>query len=129
MKRPDVVARITAARELGDLSENADYEAARHDQSFIEGRIQTLEDMIERASIIDEKQTGDAVHFGSTVVVERDGHQERFTIVGPTEANPREGRISHASPIGQALLGKRAGDEVVVTSPAGQTSYRVVELA
>jgi transcription elongation factor GreA len=131
VKRPDVVARIRAARELGDLSENADYEIARHDQSFIEGRIRTLEDMIERASIIDQVQVGDAVHFGSTVVLDRDGQgaQERFTIVGPAEANPREGRISHASPIGQALLGKRAGDEVVVTSPGGDTRYRIVEIA
>jgi transcription elongation factor GreA len=129
VQRPDVVRRISAARELGDLSENADYEIARHDQSFIEGRIRTVEDMIERASIIDQAPVGETVHFGSTVVLDRDGHQERFTIVGPTEANPREGRISHVSPIGQALLGKRVGDEVVVSSPAGQTSYKVVELA
>ena len=129
VKRPDVVARISAARELGDLSENADYEIARHDQSFIEGRIQTLEDMIERASIIDAVQTGDAVHFGSTVVLERDGQRERFTIVGPTEANPREGRISHVSPIGQAVLGKRSGDEVVVATPGGEQRYRITELS
>ncbi len=129
VQRPDVVARIRAARELGDLSENADYEIARHDQSFIEGRIRTVEDMIERASIIDQAPVGETVHFGSTVVLNRDGQRERFTIVGPTEANPQEGRISHVSPIGQALLGKRVGDEVVVSSPAGQTSYRVIELA
>jgi transcription elongation factor GreA len=129
VKRPDVVHRITAARELGDLSENADYESARHDQSFIEGRIRTVEDMLDRAVLIDEVQTGDAVHFGSTVVLEREGHQERFTIVGPAEANPREGRISHVSPIGQAVLGKRQGDEVVVTSPGGETRYRIADLS
>ena len=128
VKRPDVVRRITAARELGDLSENADYESARHDQSFIEGRIRTVEDMLERAVLLEEIQTGDAVHFGSTVVLDRAGETERFTIVGPAEANPREGRISHASPIGQALLGKRAGDEVIVNTPGGETRYRVVEL-
>jgi transcription elongation factor GreA len=128
VKRPDVVHRITAARELGDLSENADYESARHDQSFIEGRIRTVEDMLDRAVLIDAVQTGDAVHFGSTVLLERDGQQERFTIVGPTEANPREGKISHVSPIGQAVLGRHAGDEVVVATPAGEARYRVVEL-
>ena len=128
VKRPDVIGRITAARELGDLSENADYESARHDQSFIEGRIRTVEDMLERAVLIDAVQTGDAVHFGSTVVLERDGRQERFTIVGPTEANPREGKISHVSPIGQAVLGRRAGDEVVVATPAGEARYRIAEL-
>jgi transcription elongation factor GreA len=128
VKRPDVVRRITAARELGDLSENADYETARHDQSFIEGRIRTVEDMLERAQLIEEVQTGDAVHFGSTVVLEREGQQERYTIVGPAEANPREGKISHVSPIGQAVLGKREGEEVVVTTPGGETRYRIAEL-
>jgi transcription elongation factor GreA len=128
VKRPDVVRRITAARELGDLSENADYESARHDQSFIEGRIRTVEDMLERAVLLEETQTGDAIHFGSTVVLDRAGETERFTIVGPAEANPREGRVSHASPIGQALLGKRAGDDVVVKTPGGEMRYRVVEL-
>jgi len=130
IKRPEVVARIRAARELGDLSENADYEIARHDQSFIEGRIRTLEDMIGRAALIDETApSSETVHFGSTVVLDRGGLRERFTIVGPTEANPREGKISHVSPIGQAVLGKRPGDEVVVTTPGGETRYRIAELA
>lgn len=128
VKRPEVVARIRAARELGDLSENADYEAARHDQSFIEGRIRTLEDMMERATIMEAREARDTVHFGSTVVLERGGQRERFTIVGPAEANPREGRISYASPIGQAILGKRSGDEVVVQTPSGEIRYLVREV-
>lgn len=129
VRRPEVIARIRAARELGDLSENADYEAARHDQSFIEGRIRTLEDMIQRATIIHEAPADDVVHFGTTVVVEAGGGRESFTIVGPAEASPRDGRISNVSPLGRALLGKRAGEEVVVSSPAGETRYRIVEVA
>lgn len=126
--RPEVVNRIQAARELGDLSENADYEAARHDQSFIEGRIRTLEDMIKRAVLIEVPSAG-AVHIGSTVLIEGAGKTERYTIVGPAEASPRDGRISYASPIGRTLLGKQAGDEVVVRSPAGEMRYRVVKIA
>ena len=128
VERPAVVARIRAARELGDLSENADYEAARHDQSFTEGRIRTLEALIQHAVIIEESVEGEEVRVGSTVRVAVDGWEERYTIVGRTEANPREGRISNASPLGRALLGKRPGDEVVVKLPVGETRYRVLEV-
>lgn len=128
VERPAVVARIRAARELGDLSENADYEAARHEQSFLEGRVRTLETLIEHAALIEESVESEEVRVGSTVRVAVDGREERYTIVGRTETNPREGRISNASPLGRALLGKRPGDEVVVKLPVGETRYRVLEV-
>ncbi len=128
VRRPQILGRIKAARELGDLSENADYESARHEQSLNEGRIQTLQDRLERAVVIDVAG-GHLVDLGSTVVVASDHEgEETFTIVGSVEADPEAGRISNSSPIGRTLLGHRAGDEVVVTVPAGAVRYRIVEV-
>lgn len=128
VRRPEIIARVRAARELGDLSENADYEAARKEQSFAEGRIAQLEAMIRNASIIEAPAQNDAVVLGSTVVVESSDGQETYTIVGSSEARPDEGRISNTSPLGQALLGRRAGDDVVVRAPVGDRHFRIVEL-
>jgi transcription elongation factor GreA len=128
LRRPEIIARVRAARELGDLSENADYEAARKEQSFAEGRIAQLEAMIRHASIIEAPTGGDEVVLGSTVVVESPEGEETYTIVGTSEARPAEGRISNTSPIGIALLGRHAGDEVVVRAPAGDRRYRIREL-
>lgn len=128
IRRPQILARIKAARELGDLSENADYESARHEQSFNEGRIQTLTDQLERAVMIDASG-GHLVDLGSTVVVESDREgEETFTIVGSLEADAAAGRISNSSPIGRALLGHRAGDAVAVSAPAGAVHYRIIEV-
>jgi transcription elongation factor GreA len=128
-RRPEVIARIKAARELGDLSENADYEAARKDQSFLEGRIQQLEQMIKYAVIIDSRQEGTEVVLGSTVVIETDRHgRETFAIVGSAEADAAAGKISFTSPIGRALMGRRAGDTVRVQVPAGAVDFRIVEV-
>jgi transcription elongation factor GreA len=127
VRRPEVVARIKAARELGDLRENAEYHAAREEQSFLEGRIRTLEERIRNARVIDAAWTPH-VTIGSTVTVEHDGETMTFSIVGPTEADPARGRISDASPVGAALLGHLPGDEVDVRTPRGSARYRVVSL-
>jgi transcription elongation factor GreA len=128
-RRPEVISRIKAARELGDLSENADYEAARKEQSFLEGRVQQLEQMVKSAVIIETEGTGSVVVLGSTVVIETDRHgEETFTIVGSAEADAAAGRISYTSPIGRALMGRRAGETVHVEVPAGTHEYTVVRV-
>jgi transcription elongation factor GreA len=129
-RRPEVIARIKAARELGDLSENADYEAARKEQSFLEGRILQLEQMIKYAVIIDTGgESRSTVVMGSTVVVETDRHgEETFQIVGSAEADAAAGKISFTSPIGKALIGHRAGETVRVQVPAGSLDFKIVEV-
>lgn len=127
IQRPANVQRIKTAREHGDLRENAEYQEARREQSFIEGRIQALEALVRNAEIV-ESTGGHEVVIGSTVVVEHEGERIEYAIVGSSEANPLEGRVSYVSPIGSALLGRRAGDEVVVAAPSGGLRYRVVEV-
>jgi transcription elongation factor GreA len=126
--RPAVVERIVRARELGDLRENADYEAARREQSFLEGRIQELERRI-RTAVVIRPQERDGVGLGSRVRFEADGHAGELTIVGSTEADPGQGRVSAASPVGRALMGRRAGDEVEVVTPSRRLHYRIVEVS
>lgn len=125
VQRPEVVARIKAARELGDLRENADYTAAREEQSFLEGRIQALEDRLRRAVVVGEAATGRVI-IGSVVTVETGGDEVRYTIVGSSESDPAAGRLSSASPVGAALLGSVVGAEVEVRTPRGPDRYRVV---
>jgi transcription elongation factor GreA len=124
--RPQIIARVKAARELGDLRENADYEYARKEQSFIEGRIQALEQLIRSSVVIDGPVSLDVVHLGSTVELEHEGERITYKIVGTAEASPSAGRLSDASPVGRALLGARVGDEVTVPLPGGAVLYRVV---
>jgi transcription elongation factor GreA len=126
--RPQVIARVKAARELGDLRENADYEYARKEQSFVEGRIQTLEHMLRTGVVIERDEAADSVHLGSTVEVETDGERATYLIVGSREADPRSGRLSNVSPVGRALVGARAGDQVSIEVPGGSISYRVIEV-
>jgi transcription elongation factor GreA len=128
VRRAEVATRIHDAKEHGDLSENAEYEDAKNEQAFVEGRIQTLEALIKNATIIDEKHSTEHVQIGSTVSVESDDGKQTFTIVGSTEASPREGRISNESPVGRALLGRKKGDKVVVRVPAGDFSYTIVTI-
>ena len=128
VRRPEIAQRIHDAKEHGDLSENAEYEDAKNEQAFVEGRIQTLEGMIKSASLIDEHASTDHVQIGSTVKVEGDNGPETFMIVGSAEAKPALGRISNESPVGRALLGKRKGDKVMVRVPAGDFSFRIVEI-
>jgi transcription elongation factor GreA len=126
-RRPAVIARIRAAKELGDLRENADYTAAREEQSFLEGRIQALEAIL-RTAVVVEAASGPTVAMGSRVIVEHDGERTEYTIVSPAEADPAAGRISDASPVGRALIGQAAGAEVTVRTPTGDRRYRLVAL-
>jgi transcription elongation factor GreA len=126
VQRPAVVLRIKAARELGDLRENADYDAARREQSFIEGRVQAIEAILRTARVVDETTTHEVI-IGSVVTLEREGETIEYTIVGSSEANPRLGRVSYLSPLGKALLGRHAGDDVVVQAPSGERHYRIAD--
>ena len=127
LRRPEVVARIKAARELGDLRENAEYQAAREEQSFLEGRIRLLQERHRNAVLIDEAG-GDRARIGSTVVVEHAGESIVYVLVGSTESDPPAGRISVDSPVGAALLRAVAGDDVEVQTPRGAVRYRVIEV-
>jgi transcription elongation factor GreA len=124
VKRPDVVARIKAARELGDLKENAEYHSAREEQSFLEGRVRLLEDRLRYAVVMDEGPSN-RVAMGSVVTVEHAGDEITYSIVGTTEADPAAGRISTSSPVGAALLGATVGSEVEVRTPRGTVRYLV----
>ncbi len=128
VERPVVVARITAARELGDLRENAEYETARKEQSILEGRVNELTVLLRDAVEIVGASTSH-VSLGTTVTVEDDNGEETYTIVGSHEAAPAAGRISSTSPVGRALMGGRVGDRVLVTAPSGAFGLRIVSLA
>ena len=131
-ERPAVIKAIEVAREHGDLSENAEYHAARDRQSFIEGRLAELEDMISRADVIDPKTlSGKIVRFGATVKVADEDTDEESTyqIVGSHEADVESGRLSLTSPLARALIGKTVGDSVEVTTPGGSKSYEVLKVS
>ena len=130
-RRPGVISRIRSARELGDLRENSEYQEARREQSFLEGRIQAIEATLRAAVVVendgaDDGDGPDRVRMGSTVVLELHDDTATYTLVGPREANAGAGRISTAAPIGQALLGRRTGDEIAVATPAGERLYRIL---
>lgn len=127
-ERPRVAARIHDAKQDGDISENAEYEDAKQEQSFLEGRIATLEGQLKNAQVI-AGHNGDKVGIGSKVVIKGSQGEETFTIVGSAEASPREGRISNESPVGQALMGRKKGDRVTVQTPAGADNYTVVAIS
>ena len=132
VRRAEVAEKLKEAIAQGDLSENADYDAAKNEQAELEERIYTLENMIRKAKIIDESElAGDQVTVGLTVkVLDIDeDEEEEFTIVGSAEADPFEGKISNESLVGKALIGKRAGDEVQVEVPDGFVSYRILEIS
>jgi transcription elongation factor GreA len=126
VKRPEITERIKAAREFGDLSENAEYDAAKNEQAMIEGEILEIEDKLKRAVIIKESKKGQ-VSLGSKVdfIDEEDGVLVTYEIVGTTEADVEQGRISNESPIGNALLGRKAGDTVRVVVPSGITTLLI----
>lgn len=132
VERPSVIRMIAEARAHGDLSENAEYHAAKERQAFIEGRVIELEDMIGRAEVIDvSKLSGETVKFGATVtLVDVDTDEERkYQIVGDMEADAKKGRISISSPISRALIGKGAGDTVEVAAPGGARSYEILKVS
>jgi len=128
VRRQEIAQRIHDAKEHGDLAENAEYEDAKNEQAFVEGQIQRLEALVKNATIIEGNHTTDHVQVGSTVKVEGADGKQVFTIVGSTEANPGEGRISNESPVGRALLGKRKGEAVIVHVPAGDFSYKILDI-
>jgi transcription elongation factor GreA len=130
-ERPAIIAAIAEAREHGDLSENAEYHAARERQSFVEGRIRELEGMIGRSEIIDPSRLSGSIKFGATVVIlDEDTEQERtYQIVGEPEASIENGLLNMKSPLARALIGKEPGDSVEVRTPGGMRSYEVVSVA
>jgi transcription elongation factor GreA len=132
VERPAIIQAIAAAREHGDLSENAEYHAARDRQSFVEGRIKEIEDKLARAEVIDpRKLAGDRVAFGATVKLSNVQTEEEVTyrIVGADESDIAGGAISITSPLARSLLGREAGDEVKVRMPGGERTYEILEVA
>ena len=128
-KRQEVADRLHEAMEGGELIENADYEAAKKEQAFLEGRIQELEMILATAHVIEENGKSDVIQVGTTVTIHEDGNPvETFTIVGAAEANPREGKISNESPIGKSLLGHKAGETIHVDAPGGHFKVKVVKV-
>jgi transcription elongation factor GreA len=129
-RRAEVVERLSSAREMGDLSENAEYSAAREELAFIDGRIEELEQLLKQAVVIEGAghHKGKAVDLGSIVTVQIKGKKEVFTLVGEWEADPTEKKISHESPLGKALIGKTVGDDIEVEAPAGKMVYTVVSI-
>jgi transcription elongation factor GreA len=128
VKRPEVVERLAAAREMGDLSENAEYTAAREELAFIDGRIEELELILKHAVVIEDHHGDKMVSLGSQVTLKVAGKQEVFTLVGEWEADPQQKTISHESPLGKALMGKAVGDDVEVEAPAGKMVYKIVSI-
>jgi transcription elongation factor GreA len=132
-KRQEVANRLHEAMEGGELIENAEYEAAKNEQAFVEGRIQELDLLLATAKIIEEsngKKKGDVVQLGSKVTIKEGNFEaETFTIVGAAEANPREGKISHESPIGKSILTRKVGETVKVETPGGTYNVKILKVA
>jgi transcription elongation factor GreA len=131
VKRKEVVERIKIARSFGDLSENSEYDSAKDEQAFVEGRITTLENMIRNAKIIEESDiASDTVSLGKSVTFIElpDGEEETYTIVGSAEADPFEGKISNDSPIAQSLIGKKVGEQVTVLTPGGEMQVKITSI-
>ena len=128
-RREELAARLRSAIQMGDLSENADYHKAKEDQGFLEGRIQEIEAILRDAVIIEENKNKDVVGIGSHVTIqEEDFDPESYHLVGPTEADPRKGRISHESPIGNALMGKKVGDTAEAETPGGKIKFKILKI-
>ena len=127
-KLKDVSVKIKEARELGDLSENAEYHEAKNEQSFLMGKEAELEQKIKNAQIIEKNKNGDSINVGSTVKIDDDGDVVEYTIVGSDESDPLSGRISVDSPIGSALIGHKKGETVTVKTPAGTSTCKVISV-
>jgi transcription elongation factor GreA len=128
VRRPETVKRVTAARELGDLRENAEYHASREELGFIDGRIRLLESRLNNAVVFERPRIAAGAALGSVVVVDAGDGTHELRLVGSTESDPGTGKISTSSPVGRALLGRSAGEEVAVSTPAGERRYRIVEV-
>jgi len=130
VRRPAIIASLAEARSHGDLRENAGYDAAKHDQAMTEKRIADLETLLRNAVVLDEDagRNANVVQVGSTVVVDVEGDEERYTIVGAIEAKPAHGLISNESPVGKALLGLHPGEEAIVAAPRGTMRLKVLRI-
>jgi transcription elongation factor GreA len=129
VKRPQVAEQLRQSIDGGDLTENIGYEDAKHEQAFVEGRILTLETLLKKAVVVEDRAASDSVSFGSWVtVMEGGGEEETFQIVGSAEADPSNGRISNESPLGKALLGHKAGEEVTVETPGGLLHFEILDI-
>lgn len=128
-ERPEITERIRTARELGDLSENAEYASARAEQERAENRIAEIEHILKNVDVISAPKSGGKVHLGSVVKLKAGSKEKEFQVVGTVEADPLEGKISDESPIGRALLGKKVGDEVEIVTPAETATYVVSDVA
>ncbi len=130
-KREEIANRLHEAMEGGELIENAEYEAAKNEQAFVEGRIKELEILLATSRIIDEAPETGSIQVGSTVVVQEEGSKEKeeYVIVGAAEADPAEGKISNESPLGRALLNHKEGDSVQVDAPAGAFKVKVIKVS
>jgi len=130
VRRQDVADKIKRAREMGGTENNAEYEDAKNDQAFVEGRILMLENIVKNATVIESPALPGVVEIGDKVLIQnQDGKIEQFVIVGSAEANPIEGKISNESPVGKALLGKKIGDEVEVATPAGVLKFLIMDVS
>ena len=127
-KRKEVSERIKIAREFGDLKENSEYQEAKDQQGFLEGRILELENLIKISKVVDNKISNDIVSIGSRIIIEKEGENMEFTIVGSTEANPSAGKISLDSPLGQAFLNKKVNEICQVKLPAGEVEYKIIKI-
>lgn len=128
VKKPYAVDRLGRARAMGDLSENSEYSAAKEELAFIEGRIQEIDEILKLAQVVENHNGNHQVDVGVTVTVEVDGKQEQYSIVGEFEADPLKKKLSHTSPIGKALIGKKVGDFAEVEVPAGKIKYKIIEI-
>ena len=127
VKLPEVAKRIKTARDNGDISENSEYDDAKHEQAVIEGKIKELEDIIKKA-VVSNNNNKDEIVVGSKVKLHLDGKEIEFHIVGAMEADPTNKKISHESPIGSALLGKKVGDKIKVEAPVGDLTYTILSI-
>lgn len=128
VKRPKVVDRLSNARQQGDLTENTDYHNARDELEFLDGRISELEGVLKTAVVVASGGNGDGVALGTKVTLKSNRKEQIFNIVGEWEADPAEKKISHTSPLGQALIGKNVGDKVDVEAPAGKITYEILSI-
>jgi len=127
-KRPEIASRIESAKELGDLSENAEYAEAKDEQAFNEGGIAELSALIKNLTVVQSNGDKNKISMGSQLVVKTEGKEKQFTIVSFNEADPAEGKISNESPLGTAFLGKKKGDKVVVNTPKGEVKYEIIDI-
>jgi transcription elongation factor GreA len=130
IRRPEVAEKIKRAREVGSTENNAEYDDAKNEQAFVEGRILALENILRNATVIETPVQPGVVELGDSILIQnQDGKIEQYTIVGSAEADPLNGRISEVSPVGKALLGKKTGDTVEVSTPAGLLKFQILEVS